>query len=254
MDSNSDKNKTVPSLPKIYRPTQELVTTHLGEPYYARHDYHIFETSRPKDIPLNFEYNSLHDPNLRYYFKRPRMIERLRKLELIDDNHDVICSMKFYHIFREAMEYEARKMRDKQYDEEKRNGKEERTGVISKVDERIKKVRMFKAKQEKAQLSQQSKVQKQSEYDQRELERRRQQAAKEKQRREIEREAERERKLALLLEKEQQNLLGRRKMVSGRDYEEQMRDISIRKHKQQRVLHHHDVIAQRLLLLLLLLW
>ena len=68
------------------------------------------------------------------------MIERLRKLELIDDNHDVICSMKFYHIFREAMEYEARKMRDKQYDEEKRNGKEERTGVISKVDERIKKV------------------------------------------------------------------------------------------------------------------
>ena len=38
------------------------------------------------------------------------------------------------------MEYEARKLRDKQYDEEKRNVKEEPNGVISKVDERIKKV------------------------------------------------------------------------------------------------------------------
>ena len=140
MDQTLDKNKKVPSLPKIYRPAQELVTTHLGDPYYARHDYHVFETTRPKEIPLNFEYNSLHDPNLRYYFNKPRMVERLQKLGLINNNNDVICSMKFYHIFREAMEYEARKLRDKQYDEARQNSKGETSKSPSKLDERIKKV------------------------------------------------------------------------------------------------------------------
>ena len=140
MDQCLDKNKKVPSLPKIYRPTQELVTTRLGDPYYARHDYHIFETSRPKDIPLNFEYNSLQDPNLRYYFSRPHMRNRLQRLGLINDSHEVICSMKFYHIFREAMEYEARKLRDKQYDEERRNVEETPKPKVSEVDEKMRKV------------------------------------------------------------------------------------------------------------------
>ncbi|KAI6656710.1 Fibrous sheath-interacting protein 2-like [Oopsacas minuta] len=245
MDQPLDQNKTIPSLPKIYQPTQELVTTHLGEPYYARHDYHVFETTRPKNIPLNFEYNSLHDPNLRYYFNRPHMLDRLQKLELINENRNVICSMKFHHIFRDAMEYEARKLRDKQYDEERRNGKEAAPKNPSKIDERINKVKQFKQKQEKAQQYLRNKIQKQSEYDQKEVDRRRQEAAKEKQRREIEREAERERKLTLMIEREQQLLVGRRKMVSSRDHEEQKRATSIRQHKEQRVLHHHDVIAQR---------
>ncbi|KAL0962179.1 hypothetical protein UPYG_G00336730 [Umbra pygmaea] len=63
-----------------------------------------FDLTDPNGFLLNSEYNNLHDPNLRYYFHRKDIHQRLLDLGLITNDDKVTCSLKELHCYRNYLE------------------------------------------------------------------------------------------------------------------------------------------------------
>ncbi|KAG7454655.1 hypothetical protein MATL_G00262020 [Megalops atlanticus] len=48
-------------------------------------------------------YNNLHDPHLRHYFQRKELNDRLRRLNFVTEDNEVICSLKDYNTYEEYL-------------------------------------------------------------------------------------------------------------------------------------------------------
>lgn len=70
--------------------------------------------SRPiEDELLISEYNPLHDPHARAFFHRPPMRRKLQRNGFVNDNGQVVCSLREYNAYREFMECELIKVKKK---------------------------------------------------------------------------------------------------------------------------------------------
>nr|XP_015199527.1 PREDICTED: uncharacterized protein LOC107077005 isoform X3 [Lepisosteus oculatus] len=86
-----------------------------------------FTLTDPHGHLLKSHYNSLYDPNLRQYYYRKDMLERLKKGGFITENNKVICSLKDFNEYRQylmsvKLDYE-------------RNHKKEQTALIRRLQE-----------------------------------------------------------------------------------------------------------------------
>ena len=80
---------------------------------------YVFDLSTPKEYITStlMEYNSLHDPYLKSYFYQPTMQTKLTKNGFINEELDVICSLRKYNAYRHFLENEFLKMYKKQVEE-----------------------------------------------------------------------------------------------------------------------------------------
>ncbi|XP_036375562.1 fibrous sheath-interacting protein 2-like [Megalops cyprinoides] len=65
-------------------------------------------------------YNDLHDPHLRHYFQRKELNDRLRRLNLVTEDNEVICSLKDYNTYEEYLRG-LKMVADHTYDEAQSN-------------------------------------------------------------------------------------------------------------------------------------
>lgn len=80
---------------------------------------HDFDLSRPIEDEVFTKYNTLHDPHTKALFHRPAMCRKLLKNGFVTPDMKVVCSLKEYNSYREFMECELWKLRNKQEKKEK---------------------------------------------------------------------------------------------------------------------------------------
>ncbi|XP_070640594.1 fibrous sheath-interacting protein 2-like isoform X8 [Bos indicus] len=88
-------------LPVIPGSNNVFYTTNLGEKLYQpTSDFNLFD---PYCQLLQTDYNSLHDPHLKSYYRRKDILRRLKKGGYITSNNKVVCTLKELNKYRQYL-------------------------------------------------------------------------------------------------------------------------------------------------------
>ncbi|KAJ1200118.1 hypothetical protein NDU88_003945 [Pleurodeles waltl] len=95
-----------------------LYSTELGEKLHTPATG--FNLGDPNNYLLETSYNNLHDPHLSAYYKRKKMLQKLKRDGFITDDNKVICSLKEFNDYRQylttmKLDFERSYLREQKY-------------------------------------------------------------------------------------------------------------------------------------------
>ncbi|XP_014247437.1 uncharacterized protein LOC106665500 [Cimex lectularius] len=93
-------DEKIPLIPIPLRYKTAYTRGHLGEPAVGQIDVSDMVIDDPYNYEMERKYEEVHDPALKDFFNKPENIKRLKDLKIINNEHEILCSLKDYNNFR----------------------------------------------------------------------------------------------------------------------------------------------------------